>query len=40
MKTPRDYSWGEHPHLGAMSEREWMRLAYLYADHHLRQFGA
>ena len=38
-KQPPDFSWGEHPHFGAMSEREWMRLAYLHADHHLRQFG-
>jgi hypothetical protein len=39
-RTPRDFSWPEHPHFGAMSKREWMRLAYLHADHHLRQFGA
>jgi Protein of unknown function (DUF1569) len=29
-----------HPHFGAMSEKEWMRLAYLHCDHHLRQFSA
>lgn len=29
-----------HPHFGRLSEKEWMRLAYLHADHHLRQFGA
>lgn len=28
-----------HPHFGRLSEKEWMRLAYLHADHHLRQFG-
>jgi len=39
-RRPRDFSWGQHPHFGAMSEREWMRPAYLHADHHLRQFGA
>ena len=29
-----------HPHFGRLSAKEWMRLAYLHADHHLRQFGA
>jgi hypothetical protein len=29
-----------HPHFGYLSEREWLRLGYLHADHHLRQFGA
>jgi hypothetical protein len=38
-QTPRDFTFAVHPHFGAMSEREWMRLAYLHADHHLRQFG-
>jgi hypothetical protein len=38
-KHPRDFTWPVHPHFGAMSERDWMRLAYLHADHHLRQFG-
>jgi hypothetical protein len=33
-----DFRW-PHPHFAKMSEREWMRLAYLHADHHLRQFG-
>jgi len=37
---PRKYTWKPHPHFGAMSEAEWMRLAYLHTDHHLRQFGA
>lgn len=37
--TPRDFTFGVHPHFGVMSEREWMRLAYLHADHHLRQFS-
>ena len=37
----KDFSWpARHPHFGSMSEKEWMRLAYLHADHHLRQFGA
>jgi len=39
-RRPMDFSWQLHPHFGQMSEREWMRLAYLHADHHLRQFGA
>jgi len=38
-KQPRDFTWGVHPHFGTMNEKEWMRLAYLHADHHLRQFG-
>ena len=37
---PRNFEWQPHPHFGQMSTREWMRLAYLHADHHLRQFGA
>ena len=39
-RQPRDFDWKPHPHFGEMSEREWNRLAYLHADHHLRQFGA
>jgi hypothetical protein len=35
-----DFAWKPHPHFDSMSEREWMRLAYLHSDHHLRQFGA
>lgn len=38
-RQPREFDWKPHPHFGAMSEREWKRLAYLHADHHLRQFG-
>lgn len=33
---PRDFL---HPLFGKMSSRDWMRWAYLHADHHLRQFG-
>ena len=29
-----------HPIFGRMSERAWLRWAYLHTDHHLRQFGA
>jgi len=36
----RNFEWQLHPHFGQMSDREWMRLAYLHMDHHLRQFGA
>ena len=39
-RQPRDFQWQPHPHFGRMSDREWMRLAYLHMDHHLRQFGA
>jgi hypothetical protein len=35
-----DFVRKPHPHFGVMSEREWNRLAYLHAEHHLRQFGA
>jgi len=38
-RRPHDYTFAVHPHFGAMNERDWMRLAYLRADHHLRQFG-
>ena len=37
----RTVTWaGAHPIFGTMSERDWLRWAYLHADHHLRQFGA
>jgi len=39
-RSPKDYSYQAHPHFGPLSEKEWMRLAYLHADHHFRQFGA
>jgi hypothetical protein len=39
-RRPRDFEWQSHPHFGRMSEKDWMRLAYLHCDHHLRQFGA
>ena len=28
-----------HPIFGAMTQRDWLRWAYLHTDHHLRQFG-
>ena len=33
------YDWPAHPIFGKMSERAWLRWAYLHVDHHLRQFG-
>lgn len=39
MRRPMDFSFAAHPIFGVMSEPEWMRWAYLHADHHLRQFG-
>jgi hypothetical protein len=30
----------QHPYFGPLSERAWMRWAYLHMDHHLRQFGS
>jgi len=34
------FDWPAHPIFGGMSHAEWLRWAYLHADHHLRQFGA
>jgi hypothetical protein len=39
-RRPRDFQWQPHPHFGQMSDASWMRLAFLHANHHLRQFGA
>lgn len=39
VRRPMDYSYAVHPIFGVMNESEWMRWAYLHADHHLRQFG-
>jgi hypothetical protein len=39
-RKPCDFDWPTHPHFGLLTEKEWMRLAYLHCDHHLRQFGA
>ena len=40
VQTPPGLRSLPHPYLGRMSEREWGRLGYLHADHHLRQFRA
>lgn len=40
VQLPRDFRWPPHPHFGKLTYTEWMRLAYLHAHHHLRQFGA
>ena len=37
---PRGFDFRPHPMFKTMSEKEWMRWAYLHMDHHLRQFGA
>lgn len=37
--TRRDFAFAPHPIFGVLTEWEWMRWAYLHADHHLRQFG-
>ena len=40
VRRPCEFTWPmKHPFLGTMFERDWMRLGYLHADHHLRQFG-
>lgn len=36
----RTFEWQLHPIFGRLSERAWLRWAYLHMDHHLRQFGA
>lgn len=28
-----------HPYFGPMTQKDWMRWAWLHTDHHLRQFG-
>lgn len=40
VAQPRAFQLRPHPLFGAMSEKQWMRWAYLHLDHHLRQFGA
>jgi uncharacterized protein DUF1569 len=40
VRLPQDFAFRPHPFFGAMKYHEWMRLAYLHCDHHLRQFGA
>ncbi len=32
-------AWPTHPFFGRLSGREWSRLSWIHADHHLRQFG-
>lgn len=36
---PGGVPWPRHPIFGPMSERAWLRWAWLHMDHHLRQFG-
>jgi hypothetical protein len=38
-RTPRSFTFAAHPIFGNMNEAEWMRWAYLHADHHIRQFN-
>lgn len=35
----RKSDFGQHVLFGHLTHREWMRMGYLHADHHLRQFG-
>jgi hypothetical protein len=37
---PPGTPWPRHPVFGRMSQRAWLRWAWLHMDHHLRQFGA
>jgi|HubBroStandDraft_1064217.scaffolds.fasta_scaffold199893_1 hypothetical protein len=34
-----DLNGRSHPFFGLLRQEEWMRWAWLHADHHLRQFG-
>ena len=38
-RQPQKLRGSVHPIFGRMSERTWLRWAYLHTDHHLRQFG-
>jgi Protein of unknown function (DUF1569) len=38
--TPGPFNQQGHPTFGRLTAKQWMRLAYLHADHHLRQFSA
>jgi hypothetical protein len=38
-RQPRDFAWARHPMFPDMTDRDWMRWAYLHMDHHFRQFG-
>ena len=38
-RAEKDFQWRRHPLFAEMSERDWMRWAFLHVDHHLRQFG-
>jgi hypothetical protein len=40
LAQPRAFEFQPHPMFGVLSEKQWMRWAYLHTDHHLRQFGA
>ena len=35
---PATFDRQSHPRLGPLSDRAWLRWAYLHMDHHLRQF--
>jgi hypothetical protein len=39
-RPERHFEWPSHPIFGRLSEKAWLRWAYLHMDHHLRQFGA
>jgi hypothetical protein len=37
---PHTIAWPHHPIFGRLTQKAWLRWAYLHMDHHLRQFGA
>jgi uncharacterized protein DUF1569 len=39
VATQRSFACPSHPIFGPLSQRAWLRWAYLHTDHHLRQFG-
>jgi hypothetical protein len=36
---PADFAWTPHFKFGALSQKQWAKLAAKHLDHHLKQFG-
>jgi hypothetical protein len=39
VSTSEDFLWTSHFKFGALSQKEWAKLASKHLDHHLKQFG-
>lgn len=39
VSTPDNFAWTPHFRFGALSQKEWAKLAAKHLDHHLKQFG-